>query len=590
MKKRLQMLLGVCAIAVLMTACGSVVEKADPTPTEKETSAQTKAPEEPMANATSTPEAEPTSVPTSQPTATSTPTPQPTATSVPVKEESYEKGKITETGFESKWLNLRFTTPNGAFLLSQEELDQVMAQGAELLYGDEAQQQLDYAALTTVTEMMVQNADGSNVIVQVEKLPVLYLAMTEEEYISALVTNLKNSNAAVEVLTDENVYSLETGGESYKGITTAVDYGEGTIVYQDYIVRKKAGRMISLVFSYTDISMKNVMALAECFSSYDGKPAVFPVQSALQMGQYKGLELVSVSQAEVDAEIATMLEAYTELVEVNRAAREGDTVNIDYVGEKDGVAFEGGTAEGVDLELGSNAYIDGFEDGLIGAYTGEIRELYLTFPEEYSYPELAGQNVVFTVTVNAVLEQVVPAFTDAFVATYYPDYGTVAGYTAALREALNYNSYYDQITEFLMASCEVKQYDEEAVEARRQSLLEEYTSYAEYYSSLYGMDTEMAIQYLLGFSSKEAMEEEVRQYAYDIEKNSMIIEEISRLENIELTDAVFASKAEEYAISYGYEDVQSFMNDYGEEVVREAMLAELVMTFLVENAVLINAD
>ena len=176
MKKRLQMLLGVCAIAVLMTACGSVVEKADPTPTEKETSAQTKAPEEPMANATSTPEAEPTSVPTSQPTATSTPTPQPTATSVPVKEESYEKGKITETGFESKWLNLRFTTPNGAFLLSQEELDQVMAQGAELLYGDEAQQQLDYAALTTVTEMMVQNADGSNVIVQVEKLPVLYLA------------------------------------------------------------------------------------------------------------------------------------------------------------------------------------------------------------------------------------------------------------------------------------------------------------------------------------------------------------------------------------------------------------------------------
>ena len=87
------------------------------------------------------------------------------------------------------------------------------------------------------------------------------------------------------------------------------------------------------------------------------------------------------------------------------AAQDGDIVNIDYKGTKDGEAFDGGTAEGQDLTLGSGSMIDGFEDGLVGAKKGETKTLDLTFPENYREESLAGQAVVFEVTVNAVKEK-----------------------------------------------------------------------------------------------------------------------------------------------------------------------------------------
>lgn len=137
------------------------------------------------------------------------------------------------------------------------------------------------------------------------------------------------------------------------------------------------------------------------------------------LGEYKGLTLYEVDASVVAEEMRNLLEKYGEYVTVNRAAQENDAVNINYVGKKDGVAFEGGTQdseEGYNLVLGSDTFIDGFEDGLIGAVAGEVRDLKLTFPETYRNSELAGQEVVFTVTVNAVKEWVTPELTDAFVA------------------------------------------------------------------------------------------------------------------------------------------------------------------------------
>ena len=93
-------------------------------------------------------------------------------------------------------------------------------------------------------------------------------------------------------------------------------------------------------------------------------------------------------------------EAYAEVK--NGKVKNGDIANIDYKGTKDGVAFEGGTAEGYDLEIGSNSFIEGFEDGLIGVAIGDTVDLDLTFPEGYQSEELAGKAVVFTVKVNSV--------------------------------------------------------------------------------------------------------------------------------------------------------------------------------------------
>ena len=309
------------------------------------------------------------------------------------------------------------------------------------------------------------------------------------------------------------------------------------------------------------------------------------------VGEYKGLELTSVSEASMEESLAGMLEEnFAELQAVERAAAEGDTVNIDYEGIKDGIAFEGGTATGQDLVLGSGSFIDGFEDGLIGAVAGEKRDLDLTFPENYGNAELAGQAVVFHVTVNEVKEEVVPELTDAFVVENFPEYSTVAEYKKAYHEAMNFEAHYTQVTEQLMASSEVKKYDEAEVLKEKQNLIDQYSSMASYYGSMYGLDAESSIMYFLGFESTEAFEEEMGNYAYEVVKNSMIISEIAKAENIEVTDEIYNEKAMEYAKSYGYEEIAAFEEAYGKDLIRSSILTELVMQFIIDNAVISVAE
>ena len=136
----------------------------------------------------------------------------------------------------------------------------------------------------------------------------------------------------------------------------------------------------------------------------------------VELGQYKGVEApkaaVTVTDEEVEAELDKKANEVARIVTVDRPAAEGDTVLIDYQGLKDGVAFEGGTAEGYELRLGSHTFIPGFEEQLIGAVAGDEKELDITFPEEYHAKELAGAPVVFRVKVHEVKETQVPAKDD----------------------------------------------------------------------------------------------------------------------------------------------------------------------------------
>ena len=124
---------------------------------------------------------------------------------------------------------------------------------------------------------------------------------------------------------------------------------------------------------------------------------------------------VDPTDEEVEARISAELQNRTTTEEVDRRVKEGDTVNIDIVGKIDGKEFEGGSGT-YDLVIGSGSFIEGFEEGLIGAEKGETRELNLTFPEDY-HPEegLNGKDVVFTVTVNKVSESITPELSDDFV-------------------------------------------------------------------------------------------------------------------------------------------------------------------------------
>lgn len=307
------------------------------------------------------------------------------------------------------------------------------------------------------------------------------------------------------------------------------------------------------------------------------------------LGQYKGLELTDVSDAELEAAMEDILAGYEELVVVDRAAVEGDTVNIDYVGKLDGVAFDGGTDSGYDLELGSGSFIDGFEDGLIGATAGQTLDLNLTFPDPYTNnPDLAGQAVVFTVTVNSVQEIQIPEWDDEFALEYYPDLASTGEeLKQVLLEELQMDTFYTQITESLMASCTVENIPTDDVADRALVFVSQYTSYAETYASLYGVDAETILYYFWGFESTEALQQYAQEYATEVVKNELIMKAIAEAENIEVSKEVYNEKAAEYAEYYGYDTVEEFEEANDKEEIELSILVELVMEFLIDEAVVV---
>jgi trigger factor len=151
---------------------------------------------------------------------------------------------------------------------------------------------------------------------------------------------------------------------------------------------------------------------------------VFPDVEVAELKDFAVERLVAkVTDEDVDNIIEVFRKQQGSLEEVERAAADGDTVNIDYAGTKDGEAFDGGSAEGTDLELGSDRMIPGFEAGIVGMKAGEEKVLELTFPEEYHSEELKGAAVEFKVTLNAVKEQVLAELNEEL----FKQYGVEAG-------------------------------------------------------------------------------------------------------------------------------------------------------------------
>jgi trigger factor len=147
------------------------------------------------------------------------------------------------------------------------------------------------------------------------------------------------------------------------------------------------------------------------------------------LGDYKKLKAdkkkASVTAKEVDEIIDRMRAGFSEKKDVTRAAKDGDEVTIDFIGKKDDVAFDGGTAEGYDLVLGSNSFIAGFEEGIVGKKPGETFDLALKFPDTYHVADLKGADVVFTTTLKSVKEVALPEVNDDF-ATKAGPFKTVA--------------------------------------------------------------------------------------------------------------------------------------------------------------------
>ena len=162
------------------------------------------------------------------------------------------------------------------------------------------------------------------------------------------------------------------------------------------------------------------------------------LEDCIVLGDYKGLRLTKtvgqVTEEEVDSYIQSQATA-EEVTDENAAVQDGDTVNIDYVGKIDGREFDGGSAQGSVLVIGSDTFIDGFEDGLIGMKKGETKDLNLTFPDDYGNTDVAGKAVVFTVTLNSISRA--PEQDDAWVSSYTDGkYTSMNDYRAYMKESL----------------------------------------------------------------------------------------------------------------------------------------------------------
>lgn len=265
----------------------------------------------------------------------------------------------------------------------------------------------------------------------------------------------------------------------------------------------------------------------------------------------------------------------------DRAVVLGDTVNIDYVGKKDDVAFQGGTASGATLEIGSGRFIEGFEDGLVGAMPGETRDLELAFPEGYDNAELAGQAVVFTVTVNFILPT---EYSDEVVASIgVPDITTVEEMRQFVHDYLETNAQNNYrvtlentVLDSLVKGCVFQELPETIVEKYRNNV----QAGLEMDSASMGVDMETYCLYNYSMD----LESFLSQYAEVAAKQSLAVQAVANAENLNITDEELQENLEQYAAQGGYDTVEDFLGELDREEYREYFMFEKVLEFLTQNA------
>ncbi len=256
-----------------------------------------------------------------------------------------------------------------------------------------------------------------------------------------------------------------------------------------------------------------------------------------------------------------------------KTVEDGDIADIDYVGTLDGEAFDGGTAEGYHLSIGSGTFIDGFEDGLIGCEVGTTVDLALTFPESYSNEDLAGQDVVFTVTINAILEEITLAYdeiTDDYVEQNFSSYGmtTVEDLMADVEETLEEtNAVYqkseiqDLVLEMLVEES-VIDYPETLLDKR----VEEELTYYQESAQAYDVDYEEFVVSYYGYDSVDEFEEAIHEMMEEYLPQELVLEAIVADLDLSITRSDYQEFVDTYIAYYGLESEEDFYAYYGEEL------------------------
>ena len=328
------------------------------------------------------------------------------------------------------------------------------------------------------------------------------------------------------------------------------------------------------------------------------------IDKLVKLGDYKGITLDVAKAAVTDEDVETSLQgAFSQNPQMSevtdRAVQNGDTVNIDFVGKYADTKeeFQGGTSQGYDLVIGSGSFIDGFESGLIGVKKGETVDLNLTFPENYGAADLAGKDVIFTVTVNSIS---VPAAepTDEWVKGLgLEDVEDMDQFRAHLREELEADAdsaYNEELknaaVEMAADNATIDEVPEKLYNRYYKQVIESLQSYVQQIYYTYGAQIS-ELEYVQTVMDNNGITGTPEDYLSDLANQQttrcMVIQAIANKEGIEVAQETIDKYIQEDYDSYfhmSYSTIDEFKATFDSEDYREQILAEQVADFLVENA------
>ena len=317
--------------------------------------------------------------------------------------------------------------------------------------------------------------------------------------------------------------------------------------------------------------------------------AVMQTKPEAELGKYKGIEIkkieYNVTDEDIEHELKHMQEHNSRIITIeDRPVENGDTATIDFEGFVDGVAFEGGKAEGHELEIGSNTFIPGFEDQIIGMKIDEEKDINVKFPEEYFSKDLAGKDATFKVKVHEIKRKELPELDDEF-AKDVSEFDTIKELKEDIKQKQqkqnDEKAKYETQDAVIKAVCEKMKVDIPSgmIEMEVDNMVKD----IEQRLSYQGLKLE---QYLKMMNKKEEdMRKEYEPQAIEGIKSRLALEAVIKAEKIEATDEEIDEKLKEMAKNYGKENDEEFLkNENVRNYIKQGLTSEKAIDFLVKNA------